>query len=92
MADLPKLKDCVSQTAKVTFLRYQNAELWYVCDNGFEFPVPISDCGTACFNATDKSTFFMRWIRRHLEVLTHTKAMQVESEIMSKSEGTGDAG
>lgn len=63
----PTVKDCVS--GRVYFLRYQSRELWYVCDNGFIFPVPIDDTGDAAFYVEDKGIMFMRWIRRHLEVI-----------------------
>jgi hypothetical protein len=35
----------------------------------FEFPVPIADVGTATFLAEDKAILFMRYIRKHLELL-----------------------
>lgn len=53
----------------VTFVRYQENELWYTTECGFEFPVPISDTGNAAFLAKDKATFFMRWIRKHKEMI-----------------------
>jgi hypothetical protein len=43
--------------------------LWYASECGFEFPVPISDAGTATFLAQDKAILFMRYIRKHLEYL-----------------------
>lgn len=58
------------------FLYYQDGNLWYgvgeslISSNRiFQFPVPISDCGSAKFQATEKAIFFMRWIRKHLESL-----------------------
>jgi len=67
--NVPNLKDLVSNNKKVTFLRYQNQELWYRCEDGFEFPVHISDTGEAAFLPEDKALYFMRWIRKHLDFL-----------------------
>ena len=56
------LKECVK--GKVKFLYYRDSELWYECENGFKFAVPIDDTKGAVFNAEDKGIFFMRWIRK----------------------------
>lgn len=67
--NLPKLTDCVSKDKMVFFDCYADNTLWYVCDNGFRFPIDCSDAGTGVFKHQDKSIFFMRWIRKHLEFL-----------------------
>ncbi len=54
---------------KVTFLHYAHKELWYTTECGFEFPVPIEDCGDATFLAEDKAMLFMRYIRKHIELI-----------------------
>jgi hypothetical protein len=54
---------------QVTFLHYFDGDLWYTTECGFQFPVPISDAGTAKFLAQDKAMLFMRYIRKHLEVV-----------------------
>jgi hypothetical protein len=59
------LKDLV-KGKKVRFRFYRDGELWYATDDGFEFPVPISDTGTGTFKAEDGAIQFMRWIRRQL--------------------------
>jgi len=52
----------------VTFLHYKEKELWYITsETQFTFPVPIEDCGTATFFASDKAILFMRYIRKHME-------------------------
>lgn len=63
------IKDMVTPGKQVTFLRYQNGELWYVTQCGFEFPVPVSDTGSAAFEAQDRAMLFMRWINRHIRML-----------------------
>lgn len=53
----------------VHFKYYRDGDLWYETENGFLFPVPISDIGTATFLATDKAILFMRYIRKWKEKL-----------------------
>lgn len=54
---------------KVKFVHYQDGNLIYTCEDGFEFPVPLSDTGSARFPAEDKGMLFMRWIRKHMALL-----------------------
>ena len=67
------IKEMVAEGRKVRFLRYKMGELWYATENGFEFPVPISDCGDGTFLAEDKAILFMRYIRKHLAYLEEAK-------------------
>lgn len=53
----------------VTFSNYFNGDLWYETEDMFRFPVPISETGTATFKATDYAVFFMKWIRKHRELM-----------------------
>lgn len=62
------LKDLVKDKM-VTFQWYSEGELIYKTDDGFEFPVPISDTGTGTFKACDKAILYMRWIRKHMETV-----------------------
>jgi hypothetical protein len=62
------IKDMIKDK-KVTFMYYTENELWYTTECGFEFPVPISDVGTANMMAQDKAILFMRWIRKHIDVV-----------------------
>jgi hypothetical protein len=61
------LTEMVKGNKVVRFLYYRDKELWYVTEDGFQFPVPISDTGTGTFKAEDKAILYMRWIRKHLE-------------------------
>ncbi len=49
------------------FQYYRDNALWYKTDNGFMFPVPISDVGTATFRRDEKAMLFMKWIRSYNE-------------------------
>jgi len=70
------LKEMVSPGKKVKFDYYRQGELWYVTDDGFEFPVPTSDCGDACFLSEDKAMLFMRYIRKHIESIDRARILQ----------------
>ena len=61
------LKDHVRGT--VTFSHYFDGSLWYETETRLLFPVPVSDIGNAKFLAQDKAMLFMRYIRKHLEML-----------------------
>jgi hypothetical protein len=50
--------------------------LWYVTECGFEFPVPTEDIGNATFLAEDKAMLFMRYIRKHLDVIASSKTTE----------------
>ncbi len=63
------IKDLVSKGKKVTFTNYRKGNLWYITDDGFEFPVPIEDIGDGIFHAEEKAILLMRYIRKHLEVV-----------------------
>lgn len=74
------IKDYVGADKKVYFSFCRDSALWYRCEDGFEFPVPFDDLGTATFLAEDRSVFFMRWIRRHLLFIEAAKREQAGLE------------
>jgi len=63
------LKEMVVNNQKVRFVHYQDKELWYETECGFQFPVPISDTGNGIFLSEDKAISFMRWIRKQIELI-----------------------
>jgi hypothetical protein len=63
------IKEMVSDGKRVKFKYYRSENLWYETENGFLFPVPISDIGDATFLAEDKAMLFMRYIRQYLKFL-----------------------
>ena len=67
------IKEMVAEGRKVRFVHYKLGELWYRTETGFEFPVPVSDCGDGMFLAEDKAILFMRYIRKHLAYLEEAK-------------------
>jgi hypothetical protein len=62
------LKELVGAGKSVHFVMYRKGELHYKTSDGFQFTVPVSDCGDAEFLDTDKAILFMRYIRKQLEV------------------------
>ena len=70
------IKEHVGKDKKVRFLHYQDGVLWYRCDSGFEFPVPCDDFGSGIALPEDKSIAYMRWIRKHMEMLEKAKEEQ----------------
>ena len=70
------LKDMVKDGKKVTFQFYCEKELWYSTECGFEFPVPIEDTGNGVFLREDKAMLFMRYIRKHIDLIEKAKIEQ----------------
>ena len=67
------LKTMIKDNRQVTFVRYKEGELWYVTEDGFEFPVPVADVGSATMLAKDKALLFMRYLRKHLTLLEQAR-------------------
>lgn len=67
------IKDMISNNKKVYFTKYQKGELWYKTECGFEFPVSISDTGDGAFQSEDKASFFIRWIRKQIQLVETEK-------------------
>ncbi len=72
----PSIKDMVKHNQKVSFLFYRDEQLWYGTECGFEFPVPISEAGTATFFAQDRAILFMRYMRKYVEYLQKSRQEQ----------------
>jgi len=79
------IKQMVENNQKVRFRFYRDGQLWYGTECSFEFPVPISEAGTATFLAEDKAILFMRYIRRHLEYLKKSMDQQNSLEFNKES-------
>ena len=71
------LKEMVSDNKQVTFVEYRQGNLWYSTEDGFKFPVPIEDIGTATFAATEKALLMMRYMRKHLDTINSGKKTNV---------------
>lgn len=67
-------------TGRVKFARCADQALWYYTNDDWEFPVPLSDTTGATFPAEEKAIFFMRWIRKHIEVEAGLRAELLQSQ------------
>ncbi len=67
-----KLIDLVKDNKKVRFSYYRDKEFWYEQEDGFLFPVPLSEVDDPSSRATllaeDKAIYFMRWMKKYIEV------------------------
>jgi len=72
-----KLLDIVKDN-QVHFRYFRDGLFYYESDNGFLFPVPLTDIGTATLKDTDKAILFMRWIRPHFEMLCKEQRKAIE--------------
>ena len=68
------IKEMVKDNKVVQFVHFKDGELLYRTECGFEFPVPVSDVGTATMLAQDKALLFMRYIRKHIDLLALARA------------------
>jgi hypothetical protein len=68
------LKEMVQDGQLVNFVHFREGELWYRTACGFDFPVPVSDVGSATMLASDKALLFMRYIRKHRDMLALARA------------------
>lgn len=74
-----KLTDHVAKDKKVTFLHYQEKNLWYITDGGLTYSIPVEDTGNGIFLPTERSVYHMKWIRKALETIKQAhKAQQSE--------------
>lgn len=51
------------------FQYFRAGNLIYKTTSDFEFPIPVSDTGEATFPAEEKAITFMRWIRKHHDLI-----------------------
>jgi hypothetical protein len=60
------LKDMVAKGKVVRFVCLMADSLWYETEDGFLFPVPLSETPGATFLAEDKALMYMRHIRKFM--------------------------
>ena len=71
-----KVSDLVKGDKKVRFSYYRDREFWYQHEDGLLFPVPLKEVDDPATKATlpaeEKAIFFMRWMRKYIEVAKET--------------------
>lgn len=63
----------IVKNKKARFVQYREGNFIYETEDGFQFPVPLAEVGSASMLAEDRALFFMRWIRRHLAAMEAVK-------------------
>ena len=58
---MKRLVDILQEQARFAF--YRDGSLYYETDSRFVFSIPVSETGTATYNASEKAIVFMKWIR-----------------------------
>lgn len=58
------IKGAVTGGKVATFSHYRDGSLWYKTAQGDIFPVPVDDIGNATFNAEEKASLLMRYMRK----------------------------
>jgi hypothetical protein len=61
-----KLIDMVRDRRKARFVFFRDGALHYETEDGFIFPVPVTDAGSATFGREERAILLMRYIRKHL--------------------------
>lgn len=62
-----KVIEHVRKGQKAKFQFYRNGTLYYKTEQGLLFEIPKKDTGDAVFNAEEKASVLMKWIRLQLE-------------------------
>lgn len=75
--DMARIKELTGKGKTVKFTQYEKGNLVYETDCGFEFYVPIADCGDGIFMAEDKASMFRRYIRKHLDMIDEGRSEEV---------------
>jgi len=70
------LKEMVTGDKKVKFVFYRDKALHYETEDGFIFPVPIEEAGSATFRAEERAMLMMRYIRNHLKAMQTARQRQ----------------
>ena len=70
------LKEMVTGDKKVKFVFYRDKALHYKTEDGFIFPVPIEEAGSATFRAEERAMLMMRYIRKHLKAMQTARQRQ----------------
>lgn len=58
----------IREGQKATFRFFRGGTLFYETEQGLLFEISRSDTGDAVFNAVEKASALMKWIRKQLEI------------------------
>ena len=74
------VKDLVSHGKVARFVYYRDQALHYETEDGFLFPVPIGETGSATYNKEEKVMLLLRYIRKHVAYLQKLKGKESKDE------------
>jgi len=74
------IKDMVSEGKVARFAYYRDEALHYETEDGFLFPIPIDETGSATYNKEEKAMLLMRYIRKHVDYLQKLKGSESTDE------------
>ena len=63
------VKNLVKDQKLARFIYFRDGALHYETEEGFVFPVPVNDAGSATFKAEEKAMLLMRYIRKHVQLV-----------------------
>ena len=74
------IKDLVSNGKVARFVYYRDQALHYETEDGFLFPIPIGETGSATYNKEEKAMLLLRYIRKHVTYLQKLKGNDPTAE------------
>ena len=77
---MTSIKDIVKDK-NAHFVFFRDRALFYETDDGFQFPVPVDDAGSATFNAEEKAILLMRYIRKHIDQTEKAREEQDSTDV-----------
>lgn len=77
---MTSIKDIVKGN-NAHFVYFRDRALFYETDDGFQFPIPIDEAGSATFNAEEKAILLMRYIRKHMAETKKARAEQINAGV-----------
>jgi hypothetical protein len=63
------IKEMVKDNRKARFVFFRDGALHYETEDGFIFPVPVDDAGSATFGVEERAILLLRYIRKYLAVV-----------------------
>ena len=70
---MTNVKELVKGGKMARFAFFRDGALHYETDDGFLFPVPVDDAGSATFKSEERAILLMRYIRKHLNVIASSR-------------------
>jgi len=74
------IKDMVSEGKIARFVYYRDHALHYETQDGFLFPIPIDETGSATYNKEERAMLLLRYIRKHVAFLQELKGSDSADE------------